>query len=109
MVDGVQYVMMDGMMNMLVWYVNNLDLGLQENLADFGAGTGSIFLEKVMCSSNDTILASCGHYGVGISVHCNHYDDVGVKCDGNLRVCFILYILTSAFRCNNSVRNYANS
>ena len=83
--------------------------GSSGKLADFGAGTGSIFLEKVMCSSNDTILASCGHYGVGISVHCNHYDDVGVKCDGNLRVCFILYILTSAFRCNNSVRNYANS
>ena len=31
MVDGVQYVMMDGMINMLVWYVHNWDLDLQEN------------------------------------------------------------------------------
>ena len=51
-------------------------------LADFGAGTGSIFLDKVMCSSNDTTLAGCGHYGIGITVQCSHNDDVGVKCNG---------------------------
>ena len=51
-------------------------------LADFGAGVGSIFLEKVMCSVNDAILASCGHYGVGITAECDHSDDVGVKCYG---------------------------
>ena len=51
-------------------------------LADFGAGTGSIFLDKVICSSTDTILASCGHYGVGITVQCIHNNDVGVKCGG---------------------------
>ena len=59
-----------------------LGFGSSGGLADFGAGTGTILLEKVLCSINDIILASCGHYGVGITVRCNHNDDVGVKCDG---------------------------
>ena len=59
-----------------------LGFGSSGKLADFGAGIGSIFLEKVMCTLNDTILAGCSHYGVGITVQCNHNDDVGVKCDG---------------------------
>ena len=59
-----------------------LGFGSSGKLSNFGAGTGTIFLDKVMCSINDTILASCGHYGVGVTVGCNHNDDVGVKCDG---------------------------
>ena len=51
-------------------------------LTNFGAGTGNIFLEKVMCSISDTVIASCGHYGVGTVTTCNHFDDVGVKCNG---------------------------
>ena len=61
-----------------------LGFGSSGITADFGAGTGNIFLEKVMCSSNDRILASCGHFGVGITAQCNQYDDVGIKCDGML-------------------------
>ena len=59
-----------------------LGFGPSGRLADFGAGTGSVLLEKVMCSINDTVLASCGHYGVGLTAQCNHNDDVGVKCNG---------------------------
>ena len=59
-----------------------LGFGSSGKLADFGPGTGTILLENVICSINDTILASCGHYGVGITVGCNHNNDVGVKCDG---------------------------
>ena len=59
-----------------------LGFGSSGRLADFGPGIGTIFLENVLCSINDTMLASCGHYGVGITVECNHNDDVGVKCDG---------------------------
>ena len=51
-------------------------------LADFGAGTGNI-VENFMCTINDTVLASCSHYGVGITVKCDHSNDVGVKCNGN--------------------------
>ena len=59
-----------------------LGFGSSGKLANFGPGTGYIFLEKIMCSINDTILSSCGHYGVGITIQCSHQDDVGVKCDG---------------------------
>ena len=66
-----------------------LRFGSSGRLADFGAGTGDIFFDNVICSRNDTVLASCGHYGVGITVGCNHNDDVGVKCDGMCATCYI--------------------
>ena len=59
-----------------------LGFGSSGELAYFGAGTGNIFLETLMCSLNNTIPASCSHYGVGVTVKCNHNDDVGVKCSG---------------------------
>ena len=59
-----------------------LGYGSLGTLAYFKAGTGSIFLENVLCSINDTVIASCGHFGVGITVRCNHNNDAGVKCYG---------------------------
>ena len=52
------------------------------SLANFVAGTGDIFLDNVKCSINDIVLASCGHYGVGVTVNCDHSKDVGVTCYG---------------------------
>ena len=55
-------------------------------LVDFGLRPiADILLDNIMCSSNDTILASCGHYGVGIKVECDYhsqYTVAGVKCHG---------------------------
>ena len=53
-------------------------------LVDFGERPGAdIILENVMCSNNDMVLASCGHYGVGITVNCRSQHKVaGVKCQG---------------------------
>ena len=45
-------------------------------------GTGRIFLDNVICSSNDSVLAQCGHYGVGITINCDHSKDVAIKCLG---------------------------
>ena len=59
-----------------------LGFGSSGELADFGPGAGHIFLDKVMCSQNSTILASCAHYGIGITAGCDHNDDVGLKCNG---------------------------
>ena len=48
----------------------------------------NILLDNLICSNNDTVLASCGHYGIGIKVHCyyysyhSHYIVAGVKCHG---------------------------
>ena len=55
-------------------------------LAYFGTRPqGDISLDNIMCSNNDTILASCGHYGVGMNVKCNddfHNTVAAVKCYG---------------------------
>ena len=59
-----------------------LGFGSSGRLADFGPGTGTVMLENVLCIRNATILASCGHYGVGVTVQCNHNNDVGLKCNG---------------------------
>ena len=71
-------------------YVNlvcaQLGLGSSGILTDFGPGTGTVMLEKVMCDINATVLASCGHYGIGVTIQCGHHNDVGVKCN----VIFIL-------------------
>ena len=54
---------------------------------NFGTRQGSdILLDNIICSDNDTILASCGHCGVGIKIKCtnyhSHYTVAGVKCHG---------------------------
>ena len=70
-------------------------------LVNFGTRQGTdILLDNVMCSSNDTILASCSHYGVGIKVQCNYYSQyryytvAGVKCHG---MCFDSHTNTTHF------------
>ena len=59
-----------------------LGFGSSGELADFGPGTRNVLLEIVMCSINDTVLASCSHYGFGITVGCGHSKDIGIKCNG---------------------------
>ena len=52
----------------------------------------NIILDNIMCSSNDIILASCSHFGVGIKEECNSHSwntVAGVKCHG---MCFKSYI-----------------
>ena len=45
-----------------------------------GQGSGSIWLDKVTCTGNESTLASCAHLGVGIVRSCSHYEDAGVRC-----------------------------
>ena len=69
-----------------------LGFGPSGRLAGFGAGTGTVMLEKLLCTVNDMVLASCGHYGVEITVGCNHNNDVGVKCNGMFYTMFVVII-----------------
>ena len=62
-----------------------LGLSSSGSSTDFAPGKGSIFLGDIICSLNETILAHCGHYGVGI-VSCDHSKDVGIKCHG-IHIC----------------------
>ena len=50
--------------------------------AGFGQGSGSIWLDSVTCSGNESTLVSCGHLGVGITSSCFHTEDAGVRCFG---------------------------
>ena len=45
-----------------------------------GRGSGSIWLDRVTCTGNESTIASCGHLGVGIIRDCSHYEDAGVMC-----------------------------
>ena len=48
-----------------------------------GHGTGPIWLEGLICSSNAYNLAECTHKGWN-NTDCHHGEDVGVICEGNL-------------------------
>ena len=50
--------------------------------AGFGQGSGSIWLDSVTCTGNESTLASCGHLGVNITKSCSHAKDAGVRCFG---------------------------
>ena len=57
--------------------------GTAYNRAYFGQGPGSIWLDSITCTGNESTLASCGHLGVGITRSCSHYEDAGVRCSGD--------------------------
>jgi len=59
-----------------------LGFKLSKTLKEPMPGTGRVFLDNVICSSNDMVLANCGHYGVGITTNCDHSKDVAIKCYG---------------------------
>ena len=50
--------------------------------AGFGQGSGSIWLDNVECTGNESTLASCGHLGLNITRNCSHNKDAGVRCYG---------------------------
>ena len=54
--------------------------GRSINRAQFGEGSGPIWLDNVACTGSESTLASCGHLGVNITGNCGHDEDAGVRC-----------------------------
>ena len=59
-----------------------LTAGMAYSNAQFGAGTGSIFLDRVQCSSSSSQLLECPSSPI-LDNSCTHSDDAGVGCEGN--------------------------
>ena len=50
--------------------------------AEFGEGSGPIFLEGINCIGNEDSLLNCSQdTPIGLSA-CDHSSDVGVRCKG---------------------------
>ena len=50
--------------------------------AEFGEGSGAVYLEGVACEGDEGLLLDCGSSeDLGLS-ECGHNEDVGVRCYG---------------------------
>ncbi|XP_048581917.1 deleted in malignant brain tumors 1 protein isoform X4 [Nematostella vectensis] len=49
--------------------------------AYFGAGTGPIQLDDVICDGSETSLTECERNGLGLKYFCGHHEDAGVECE----------------------------
>ena len=65
--------------------------------AEFGQGSGSIWLDNVMCTGNESTLAGCGHAGVGTIRECVHLKDASVICIGDFSKTFYYPIIDTLY------------
>ena len=60
--------------------------------AYFGEGSGSILLNNVECTGNETLIFSCSHNSIG-SYDCGHGENVGVECSCKNKIIVITIAL----------------
>ena len=49
--------------------------------AQFGSGTGPVWLRQVNCLGSESKLSHCIHSGAGNVGNCSHAQDAGVQCN----------------------------
>ena len=71
----------------------------------YGAGTGPIYLSELNCHGSEATLLDCGTFADATGIHdCNHKEDIGVHCQGNVfckcmnhRLCTIVTVYFEAY------------
>ncbi|CAI5671653.1 unnamed protein product, partial [Oreochromis niloticus] len=71
--------------------------------AQFGAGTGQIWLDNVTCSGNENSLTECQHSGFGLNT-CDHGQDAAVICSDLIRL-----VGSGSSRCSGRVEIFHNN
>ena len=62
--------------NILI-FLHTIAIAVFTAYADFGRGTGPIFLDGVRCTGTESSLLSCSRSG---NAYCSHSSDAGVVC-----------------------------
>ena len=68
-------------------YAHSYSIPLRD--AAFGEGVGPIFIDKLACGENETMISDCDRLAVIGLVQCDHSNDAGVVCIG--MVTFLLF------------------
>ena len=71
--------------NVLGFWIFNIHVGASTSNA-FGKYDGPVHISHFYCSGSESDLLSCTYYTYG----CSYSYHAGVKCEGKLRICFIL-------------------
>ncbi|XP_062989333.1 deleted in malignant brain tumors 1 protein-like [Elgaria multicarinata webbii] len=76
--------------------------------AEFGQGSGAIFLDDVSCNGNELSLNQCSHRGWGIS-NCIHREDAGVVCsDTDVKLEGAVKLVNGRHRCEGRLEVFHN-